>query len=275
MEKRVRSPNYPSMGLQEAINRVAGLYKIQHLHFAPREVVAKGLGYSSLNGASATAISALLKYGLLERSGEDLRVSDRAMCILHPHNPQEKAAAIREAAFSPALFAELMEKFPGQMPNDDLLRNYLIRNGFAESALGNVISAYRETSDMVSRDGAQYDVVIDQPEDSVSMTQPAPQFAASSPPRMQPPPMITMQSTEKFGEERSISRYDFEEGLYVRIVASPGLSTEDALDMVETMVALKRKELARKKPSAVSTPPVDNVSEEDEQEQVELKKMLA
>lgn len=264
MEKRVRSPNYPSMGLQEAINRVGGLYKVQHLHYAPREVVAKGLGYSSLNGASATAISALLKYGLLERSGEDLRVSDRAMCILHPHNQREKEDAIREAAFSPSLFAELMEKFPGQMPNDDLLRNYLIRRGFAESALGAVISAYRETSDMVSRDGGSYDVVIEQAEDPISMTQPTPQIP--NPSRVPPPPVITMQSTEKFGEERSISRYDFEEGMYVRIVASPGLDTEEALDMVETMVALKRKELARKKASTVAARPVDNAGDEMEVE---------
>ncbi len=273
MEKRVRSPNYPAMGLQEAINRIAGLYKVQHLHFAPREVVAKGLGYSSLNGASATAVSALLKYGLLERSGEDLRVSDRAMRILHPHNPQEKASAIREAAVSPALFAELMEKFPGQMPNDDLLRNYLIRNGFAESALGNVISAYRETSDMVSREGASYDGVIEHDEEPIAMTHTMPQPQPTN--RVLQPPMITMQSTEKFSEERSISRYDFEEGMYVRIVASPGLDTEEALDMVETMVALKRKELARKKAAPVSARPVDNAKEQDDQDDLEMKNMLA
>jgi hypothetical protein len=256
MEKRVRSPNYPSMGLQEAINRAGGLYKVQHLHYAPREVVAKGLGYSSLNGASATAISALLKYGLLERSGEDLRVSDRAMRILHPHSQQEKEDAVREAASSPSLFAELMEKFPGQVPNDDLLRNYLIRRGFAESALGAVINAYRETSDMVSRDGSPYDAAIEQAEEPISMTQPAPQLTGPS--RVAAPSIIIAQNTEKLGEERSISRYDFEEGMYVRIVASPGLSTEEALDMVETMVSLKRKELERKKASAVSSREVNN-----------------
>lgn len=88
------------------------------------------------------------------------------------------------------------------------------------------------------------------------MTQPAPQIMAPS--QGVRPPVINMQSTEKFGEERAISRYDFEEGMYVRIVSSPGLDTEEALDMVETMVALKRKELARKKTSAVAVRPVDN-----------------
>lgn len=45
--------------------------------------------------------------------------------------------------------------------------------------------------------------------------------------------------------ERSIGRYDFEGGAFVRIVASPDLATEEALDMVETLIELKRKELAR------------------------------
>ena len=65
-------------------------------------------------------------------------------------------------------------------------------------------------------------------------------------------PMINLQSIEKFGDERSIGRYDFEGGSYVRIAASEGLDTETALDMVEILIELKRKELARKKAS-VST----------------------
>lgn len=262
MDKRVRSPNYPAVGLQEAVNRVGALYKVQHTHLAPREVVAKGLGYSSLNGASATAISALLKYGLIDREGEDLKVSERAMKILHPHSPQEKAAAIRDAAAAPALFAELLEKFPGQMPNDDLLRNYLVRRGFAESALSAVISAYRETSEMANREAGAYDDIETQPEDSPMQTV-APQQPFQNPNKffearvVQSPP-----KAEALEGERSLGRYDFEGGRHVRIVASDNLNTEEALDMAETLIELKRKELARKKSLAISAVPVDNENEE-------------
>lgn len=54
-------------------------------------------------------------------------------------------------------------------------------------------------------------------------------------------------------EERIISRYDFEGGQYVRITASKEIDTEQALDMAETMITLKREELKRKKPSHFST----------------------
>jgi hypothetical protein len=157
MEKRLRSPNYPALSLPDAIDRVAALYRAQHTHAAPREIVAKGMGYNSLNGASASAISALHKYGLLGRAGDEIKVSDRAMRILHPHSPAERAKAIQEAAYDPPLFAELRERFPGQMPSDELLRNYLIRNGFAPAALTPVMLAYRETSEIAEREGYAHD----------------------------------------------------------------------------------------------------------------------
>src|SRR5665213_3524203 len=133
------------------------IFSNQHTHGAPREVVAKSMGYNTLNGASATAISALIKYGLLEGRGEEIKISDRAMRIMHPQSQAEKAEAIREAATCPDLFQELAEKFPGRMPAEDVVRSYLIRRGFAEAALSPVVLAYRETNEFVEREGSAYD----------------------------------------------------------------------------------------------------------------------
>src|SRR3954465_13678137 len=120
MDKRIRSPNYPALSLPSAIEKVAALYRAQHTHAAPREIAARSMGYNSLNGASASAISAVHKYGLLAKVGEGLKVSDRALRILHPHSASEKAEAIREAAYEPTLFAELRDRFSGRMPSEDL-----------------------------------------------------------------------------------------------------------------------------------------------------------
>lgn len=63
--------------------------------------------------------------------------------------------------------------------------------------------------------------------------------------------------------ERSIGRYDFEDGSYVRIVAHGEVDTETILEMVkemtETLIALKRKELARRK-----RPSPNMIAEHDE-----------
>src|SRR5258708_7551011 len=124
---RIRSPNYPAISLPDALKRIGQVFARERLHKAPREVVVKGMGYGGINGASLTALSAALKYGLLVKEGEDYRVSDRAVAILHPHTPQEKSEALKQAAFSPKLFAELAEHFKGDVPSDDNLRAYLVR----------------------------------------------------------------------------------------------------------------------------------------------------
>lgn len=260
MEKRVRSPNYPALSLPEAIEKVAGIYRNIHNHAGPREVIAKSMGYAGLNGASATAISALHKYGLLDRSGEEIKVSDRAMRILHPHSPAEKAQAVREFAGEPQLFAELNERFPGDRPNEELLRNYLVRKGFAPAALSAVVSAYRETSDMVEREAGGYDSQEIHPEEPVAAMHSQPT------PTMLHPPSIVPQTPILIGDERPIGRYDFEGGAYVRIAASGEIDTETALDMVQTLIDLKRKELLRKKAVANVAPPAGNAGKTNEDE---------
>jgi hypothetical protein len=199
MEKRVRSPNYPALSLPMAIEKVAALYRAQHTHAAPREIVARSMGHNSLNGASASAISAVQKYGLLAKVGEGLKISDRALRILHPHSAGEKAEAIREAAYEPSLFAELRDRFSGRMPSEDLLKNYLIRKGFAPAALTAVIAAYRETSEMAESAGEAHDSLCEQQQELFDMppsvndptirVRPA---AAAQPQPTQPSPIIAM-----------------------------------------------------------------------------------
>jgi hypothetical protein len=260
MEKRVRSPNYPALSLPEAVEKVHMVYRAQHTHGAPREVVVKGMGYAGLNGASATAVSALMKYGLLDRDGDELKVSHRAMCIIAPHSSEEKAQALRDAAFSPPLFSELVDKFPGRMPNEEVLKNYLIRKGFAPGALSSVISAYKETSEMVERGAGGYELAH-------SAVHEEPEMHAIAPQPSQPARDIQKaQLAIPVEDERQIGRYDFEGGLYVRISASKEIDTEEALEMAETIIQLKRQELKRKKRREFSTEIMhDAVMENDEE----------
>lgn len=234
MDKRHRSPGYPPLSLREAVERVERLYKTIGGHATSRDVVAKGLGYSGLSGTSATAIGALNKYGLLEGRGDEVRVSERAMAILHPHSPEEKIAALREAALEPDLYRELAERFPG-IPNDDVLRNYLLRNKFLPQAVDSAISAYKETIEFVGGLAGGYDSAPTHPEPKVEDMQAS------------PGPVTIISPINQAINERRLGRWDFEGGGYVEIRATSDLDTEEALDMVETLVELRRKELARKR----------------------------
>ncbi len=154
---RIRSPNYPSISLPTAVERIRALHKAEATNSVAREAIAQHLGFGGMNGASASMLSALGKYGLLEAAKEgEAKVSNLAMRILYPNDPVEKLEALKEAAFKPALFAELKEKWPERPPSDENLRSYLIRNGFAQNAVEQVIQFYRDTSDMVSESAGEY-----------------------------------------------------------------------------------------------------------------------
>lgn len=156
---RVRSPNFPVISLPQAIERIEAIYDKEQTLPATRETLAEHLGYSGLNGASIKMISALGKYGLLEAVDDrGHRVSKLAMAILHPADDQEKMDAIREAASMPALFQRLTEQFDGGRPSETNLRSWLLRNGFAKSAVDNVIRAYGETMDLVGDSRGSYKV---------------------------------------------------------------------------------------------------------------------
>ena len=243
MDKRVRSPNYPGLSLPDAIQRIHLLYKAQHTHAAPRDVVAKSIGYNSLNGASATAISAIHKYGLMEKVGDGMKVSERGMSIIAPHNAAEKAQAIRDSALEPRLFAELFEKFPPPLPNDEVLRNYLIRSGFAPQAVSAVVLSYRETMDLVERESGGYPVASPDSEEHPAMDLASPAAA---------PKTVTVDtsfvSSNRAGP-RDLGRWQFEDGTWVQILASEKVATGDALDMAEMLIKIRRTEIGKRKPS--------------------------
>jgi hypothetical protein len=148
---RIRSPNYPAISLPEAISRAKTIHEAEQHLAAPREVVAKHLGFGGLNGLSNRIISALTKYGLLEEvSGDKVKISPLAISILHPTSEAEKAAAIKDAALKPPLFSEITSEWNGARPSDENLRTYLIRRNFSADALDRVIQAYKDTVELVT-----------------------------------------------------------------------------------------------------------------------------
>ena len=162
MDTKSRSPRYPQMSLQDALGRVKMVYEKEHTHKADREVIATDMGYAGLNGASAAVIASLRQYGLLERMGDAMRVSDDATTILElsPGEP-ERAAALQRVAFAPPLFAELNAQFGLKLPSDENLRLHLVKRGFNSKAANTLIRTFRDTLSLVKEEGQAYDAEID------------------------------------------------------------------------------------------------------------------
>lgn len=147
-----RSPNYPSIGLDEAVGGVQKIYKADYKNKVDKVVVAKHLGYSGINGKSLGVISALSKFGLLEGRG-DLKVTDDAVVILvDPKSSLARQQAIRRAAARPALFAQLQTHFGGVMPSAENLSAYLQKNGFNPQAAHLAGKTFRDTMAFITQE---------------------------------------------------------------------------------------------------------------------------
>lgn len=242
---RVRSPNYPSISLPDAIERARKVYKSEHTHKAAPEVVAKIMGYNGLNGASLMVLSTLKKYGLLEEVGKDLKISQDALVILvDPEHSPERIAAIRKAAYAPALFAKLFEQYGDKAsPSDENIRSYLLRNGFAQGAVDTPIRCYRETLEFVSRLPPAYNggeqqtgeddmQALQEREPSVATRQVGSNAESGS---LTPPPA---------GIKRDV--WDLDEGRVV--LERPANLGPDSLEYLEAWLTLLLRKIKKEKP---------------------------
>ena len=154
---RIRSPNYPSLSLPDAIDLIDKIYKNSRTNSIDRDAAVKDMGYSGITGRSGKLLATLIQYALLEKSGKGgVRVSKRAVDILHP-DPNDQSAkrqALYEAAFSVSLFSDLRDRFSDGVPSEHALRSYLMREGFNEAAVSPTINSYLETYRFLQQENA-------------------------------------------------------------------------------------------------------------------------
>ena len=158
---RIRSPNYPGISLADAVERIHKIHGKAHTHKVDAATMAGAAGYSGLNGAALGVLSALKKYGLLDDQGKTLRVSDLALTIIaDPIASPERRVAVQKAAFSPPLFSAIRAEYPGSIPGDEIVRSYLLKKGFAATAIGAALDSFRETMEMVTSEGLGYNETL-------------------------------------------------------------------------------------------------------------------
>lgn len=151
VEKRRVSPRYPSVNLSDAIDLIAKVHASDRTHAVAREAAARNMGFAGLSGRSMSVIGSLLQYGLLQKMPEsEVRVSDRAVSILHPDSSNERSQALKDALRDPPLFGELIDRFGDHVPSKDSLRSYLIKRGFQDRALPTIIRCYSESQRFAS-----------------------------------------------------------------------------------------------------------------------------
>lgn len=166
-QTKFRSPNYPRLAFDGALEKVRIIYGKQHKHAASRDVIAQALGYKNFNTGTAKAVIASLKYyRLLEPAGEGFRVSADAIRVLElPKEDPERIQALLRILFAPSVFAELRRNYRDELPLS--VRHNLVTREFSPKAADEIIRLYRSNFDFLRTQGVdgQTDEEADRTED--------------------------------------------------------------------------------------------------------------
>lgn len=154
--KPIRSPSYPVMSLERAIQGVRKIEEKYRSSPVDRTDGAKLIGFSSLSGPANQALAALAAYGLVERAGKgEMRVTPRAKAILHPDDADERKSALRAAALEPQLYRDLRDRFNDvAVPPEEGVVSYLHRQNFNASAIRPAAKAFLSTLSYLEECGA-------------------------------------------------------------------------------------------------------------------------
>lgn len=153
-KKKGRSPAYPGIDLERALELARMLYKQERYHPAAQQTIFQHWGLQGTSSFGMVAISALRKFGLVEtfsqrgpQSGQ-AKLSDVALSILldEREDSPDRQTLIQRVALTPEIHADLWRKYQGTLSSDQNLRFHLIRErGFTERGADEFIAEFRHT----------------------------------------------------------------------------------------------------------------------------------
>ncbi len=158
-QPRFRSPPYPYIGLGKALSKAEQLYNAVRHHAAALPTAAKAWETGVKSSATLQSAGALIQFGLLEDEGSGesrkVKLTPLALKIIMDKRPDSKdrAAAMKQAALSPKIFAELFEQYAAANDIDDALLIHTmtmerVQQGkapYSDDSAGDVVRVYRDS----------------------------------------------------------------------------------------------------------------------------------
>lgn len=145
--KRLRSPQFPFIPLEKAVDRARAFEGEYHHHPARATNAARLWGYAEKSSGGLQTIAALCAYGLMDEEGalenRKLKLSMLAMKILKDARPSNAAAALKAAALKPKVLAELWDEWKEHRPPDsECISTLHLDRQFSEDAAKRLLSIY-------------------------------------------------------------------------------------------------------------------------------------
>ena len=167
-----RSPAYPIVGLNTAIDKLEAYYGEEGQNIVSRDAAIESMGYTSASGQSLQMMSTLIQYDLLEKTGAgQVKISDIGLAIMAGLD-DDKQEAILQAAVSPPIFAELKDSFPLNKPSVRAITSHLIQRkpkGYNQKSANKISKAFHDTIEFANLYGKDYNGTSEETENVVPL----------------------------------------------------------------------------------------------------------
>jgi len=244
--KRERSARYPAVPLAEAVAFVRQMDELG-IDGLTSPQIASAMGFKNVKTNTFSGrLSSARQFGLLGLADQNYSLTELALRIIHPIDPDEGPGLMLQACQSPPLFAELMKQYAGKrLPEPEILGNVLMHKHqiTASAKLAAAESFYASIQHAGVLDETRVlDACVTQPPATVAATLPEvrpqamvkpakPTAAVQAPvvapePKNRPEPARTARPDEV---RLDLTLWDADQGKRVRLRA-PSSMTQASLD---------------------------------------------
>jgi len=263
--KRLRSPPYPTLPLQRAIERAEQLYRQERDHATTITAAAKAWGVSPTSSSPIVTVAALKQFGLLVESADDnairkIRLTHDALRLIldKDQNSAARQEVLKKAFFTPKAFQEIWNKWNPDLPSDTSVINYLVlekrlsnQSPYSEQAASELLANYRASLAFASPESAHSKASDSESADEeISMDHPDAPFeakplegAAATPNQARQAVRQAVAQTVMLGEsERVVFVEEGSPGQHVKLVVSGELD-EFTLDALANYIERQKRRL--------------------------------
>ncbi len=151
-----RSPAYPFIPVQKALERAHELYARENTHYAPLTSAMGAWNYSPKSSGARQTLATMRYYGLVDVTGEGdarmIRVSESARNIIldKREDGSEKRALIRQVALTPSAHKALHQEYPDGLPSDGTVHHFLVfRKQYNDTAANELLAEFKQTASFI------------------------------------------------------------------------------------------------------------------------------
>lgn len=246
-QSKRRSPAYPFISLETALEKARKFYSSQTRHSAPMSAALALWDFGAKSSGGLQTVSALKQFGLLgeeDVSGtRQVRLTEAALRIIQDEREPspERDAEIKRLALLPKIYAEMWAKWGSSLPGDATVKFYLVNvKKYNERAFADLFEAYKDTIKFATLVESDKDV---RAAGNGSACIDLSALSDGDKPNSYTP---TAQGAELMEGERIVFTHEVEPSHGVRILAS-GDVDDSVLDALELYIQLQKKRLERER----------------------------